>query len=151
MRFILLAAHLADLPADGGRAGEGHQIDVRVGDEVTAGLGTAGDDADRALGQTGLVDDLGQQQRVERHLRRRLDHDGATGQQGRDELADDDDLRDVERGDGGDHAHRFADDLVRAVHAVEALVPGRGPGRGEEAVDHHRDAADLSDLGEEQR
>jgi ParB family chromosome partitioning protein len=61
---------LHDPPPDHGRAGERDLVHVRVGRELLAHRGAAaGDDVDHALGQVGLVEQLGQAQRGQRRVR----------------------------------------------------------------------------------
>ena len=82
----------------------------------------AGDQVEHAGRQADLVDDLGEDERVERGDLARLEHDGAAGgQRGRD-LADDLVERVVPRRDAADDADRLAHDqgvadllLVRVV------------------------------------
>src|SRR6188768_822260 len=61
------------------------------------------------------VDQLGEPQRRQRRLLRRLHHDGVAGGQGRRGLAGDEHERVVERHDAADHAERFADREVQPV------------------------------------
>ena len=54
--------------------------------QVLADLAAGGNDRQDALGQARLGEDLGQAERVERRLRRRLEDDRAAGRQRRSEL-----------------------------------------------------------------
>ena len=76
-------------------------------------------------GQSGLARQLGQAQRRERRLRRRLQHDRVPGRQGRPELPGGDDERVVPRHDRGDDAERLAGDERQRIR----------PGRADLAVD----------------
>ena len=126
----LLAADGGDLAAGRGRAGERDLVDARVRDEVLADLAAGGDDVDDAGGYAGLREQLGQQVAVERRLGRRLHHDRAAGQQRRDQLGHDRELRDVPRRDRGDHADRLAAyDDRGAQHAGAAPPPTGTRGR----------------------
>ena len=72
------ARGLDDQLADLGRAGEGHLVDVVMGGQCGAGgLAESGHHVDHAVGQPGLGDELGQPQRRQRGLLRRLEHHGA--------------------------------------------------------------------------
>ena len=86
----------------------------------------------------GLLQQLGEQVGVERGLRRRLHHDGAARQQGRDELGHDRELRDVPRRDRGHDADRLVpDDHVGAQRTGPRLLPRELAGHGEERLDLH--------------
>ena len=104
------------------------------------------------FGYAGLGEQLGQQVAVERRLRRRLDHDRAAGQQRRDQLGHDRELRDVPRRDRGDHADRLAAyDDRRAHHAGALLLPRELAGDAEERLDLHPRRRRLRQVGERRR
>ena len=61
-----------------GGAGEGEQLEARVGGEEVGAPAAAGQHAEGALGQVGgLGQDLRNDQRPDRRLGRRLHHEGA--------------------------------------------------------------------------
>ena len=96
--------HLADF----GGPGESDFLHRRIaGEFATDGAGRAGHDVHHARGYPRLPGQFGQRQgRVGRHAGR-LDHDGATGGQGRSGLAGDHGVGEVPWRDRGDHAHRL--------------------------------------------
>ena len=75
----------------------------------TTGTG-AGHQVEHAGGQADLVDDLGEDERVERRHLARLEHDGAAGGERGADLADDLVERVVPRRDRADDADRLLDD-----------------------------------------
>ena len=68
----------------------------------------AREDVEPTRGQAGLVLELGEQQRRERRLGGRLQHDGAARGERRSDLVRDEVEREVERGDCADHTDRAA-------------------------------------------
>ena len=151
-RFSCSPHTLPDRPAGGRRAGEGHLVDAGMGDQVRTDLAAGGDDVHDARGDAGLLQQLGEQVRVERRLRRRLHHDGAAGQQGRDELGHDRELGDVPRRDRRHDAHRLVpDDHVGAQRAGSRLLPRELAGHGEERLDLHPRSRRLRQVRERRR
>ncbi|MEZ5180587.1 MAG: hypothetical protein R2702_01695 [Acidimicrobiales bacterium] len=65
----------AILPAGAVEPVKGHLVDERVGDEVLAHLAAGRDDAEHALGQPGLLHDLGEHQ-VSSGVSGAFQHDG---------------------------------------------------------------------------
>ena len=150
---LLVGDAAADAPADPGRAGEGERPGQLVLDDRVADLRAgAGDDAEPALGQARLDQDLGQLQRRDRRLSGRLENDRVAGGDRRPELVGDQVEREVEGADraddavgdaqhhaelagarrGGLHRHRAAGQLARLdrregqrVGAAGGLDPGR--------------------------
>ena len=107
---LLARGALADSPADVARAGERDQPHALVLDEHVADLGgRPDDDAQPARRQAGLFLELGEQERRERRLRRRLQHDRAACREGRRDLVRDEVEREVERRDRADDADRHAE------------------------------------------
>ena len=98
-------------------------------DEILAGLPVRGQDADHALGQPGLGEDLAQHQRVQRGLGRGLEDDGVAREQRRDHLRQGRLVRGVPRDDRGDHADRFAAHHgAGRTGGVQAFLPSEGLG-----------------------
>ncbi len=71
-----------DLASDCGRSGERHRGDVGMGDEMGPG-GEAVHDVEHAGRQAGVDERLGQPVAHQRSHRRRLEHDGVAGGEGR--------------------------------------------------------------------
>ncbi len=92
-------------------------------DQGPAGLHPAGQDRDRARGEVGHLEDLGQQHGIEGGLGGGLDHHRASGQQGRSQLDGDQYLGDVPGHDGPDHTDRLPAKQVVEVAAGPALLP----------------------------
>ena len=100
---------LLQLPADVAGAGERDQLHALVLDEHVADLRRGPDDHVEPAGrEPGLLLELGEQQRRERRLRRRLQHDGAAGGERGRELVRDEVAREVERRDRADDPDRLA-------------------------------------------
>ena len=93
--------HLGDPPAGAGRTGERDHVDVPVGgDGLAHDRADSGDEVEDAGRGAELVEDLGQDEGVERGHLTGLDHHGAAGGQGRCHLGGDLVQRIVPRGDG---------------------------------------------------
>ena len=160
-----LAAELEVHPAEGAAADGGRPARPAAVEPVKVTLSTPGwatrwaptsPPPGRMLttpgGQADLVEDLGQEQGVERGLGRRLDHHGAAGEQGRDELADDQELRHVPRDDRADDADGLlAQEHVCAVGAGPALLPRVLRGDAGEGAEHRPGQRGLGQLGERDR
>ena len=98
--------------ADLGRAGEGDHVDVGMKGERLAGLfAEAGNDVEHAVRQPRLLAEPAQEQRAERRLLGRLQHDRIARDQRRAELPRGDDERIVPR-------HDRADDAERLLHTI---------------------------------
>ena len=107
------------------------------------------DDADDALRNAGLLEQLGHEERVERRLGRRLDDDRASGEERRRELRHRHELRDVPRHDRADDADTFAaDDDVTSEHTGPLLLPRVLGADLEEGVEHHPRRRALRQLRE---
>ena len=87
--------HLGPIPPGDGAARERDLVDLRVPDEMLADLTPGGHDVDDALGHPGGHDRVGQQDRVERRLRRGLDDDRRARGERRRELQHRDEERHV--------------------------------------------------------
>ena len=120
-RLTFLCGTLAaDVPADRGRAGEGDRLGQRVLDDRVADLRAgAGDDAEPALGQARLDQDLGQLQGRDRRLPGGLEDDRVAGGDRRAELVGDEVEREVEGADRADHP------VGDAQHHAELAGAGR--------------------------
>ena len=106
--FFLRRA-LAELPADLGGAGERDRAHPLVLDQDVADLARGPDDDVEPTGrQPGLVLELGERQRGERRLARRLEDDGAAGRERGRDLVRDEVEREVERADRADDPDRLA-------------------------------------------
>ena len=111
--------------ADARRARERHLVDARVGAEVTARLGAAGDDVDDARRHARLGEDLAEEERGERGVRRRLEHDGVPHRERRRDLPREHEQREVPRDDLADDAdgrkprHLLVEELRPAGVVVE--------------------------------
>ena len=105
----LAGGSLAKLPADAGGARERDQRDALVVDENVTDLGgRPDDDVQPSGGQAGLHLELGEKQRGQRRLRRRLQHHGAAGGERRRDLVRHEVEREVERRDRPDDPDRHA-------------------------------------------
>ncbi len=102
-----------DDAADLGRAGEGDLVDVRVCHERCAGATVAGHDVDDAGRQAHLVAHLRKEERRERRVLGRLEHDRVPhGERGRD-LPREHEEREVPRDDLPGHADRLVSPKLR--------------------------------------
>ncbi len=118
------------------RAGERHHVDRAVrAQEHAALVARLGYDVEDAGRQVGLLGRLAQHGGLQRRERAGAQYHRAAGQEGRHDLPDVGDEREVVGGDGGDHAGRFeatdgqphtrADEVVPQRHLV--VLPGRHP------------------------
>ena len=124
-----LRGHLGDPLAGAGRAGERHHVDVGVGgDGLTDDRAEPGDEVEHAGGQPDLVDDLGQDERVDRRHLAGLEHDGVAGGERRRHLQGDLVQRVVPRRDAADDADGLAHDEAVADGLLEGEASAR-PGR----------------------
>jgi ParB family chromosome partitioning protein len=100
----LLGGPAADVLPDGGRAREGDLVDGGVLDQGTPrDVPAAGDDVQHACRQAGLARQLGEPERGQRRLLRRLHHHRASRGERGGELPAAQQQREVPRGDGADH------------------------------------------------
>ena len=83
-RVRLGGAGHGDVASRRGGPGERDLVDARVRDEVLPDLATAGENAHDAGREPDLLEQVGEQQCVERCLRRRLQDDGAPGEKRRE-------------------------------------------------------------------
>ncbi len=152
------AAAATCLPAAGG-TGEADHVDARVlGDRRADDGARAGDQVEDAGRKADLVDDLGEDERIERCNLGRLEHEGAAGRERAAEFADDLVQWVVPRSDRTDDADRLLHDEAVADRLFELEgVEQRGVGlhvAGRQAgLDHRRPRdrhADLAgdDLGD---
>ena len=111
----------------------------------------AGDHRHHAFGQVDLLDHLGQPQSVQGCFGRRLDDDGAAGDQGGNQLGHDQELGHVPRHDRADHADRGPAQVHFAEHALATLHPGELAGGGQCQMHHRRRAGRLSEPAETAR
>jgi ParB family chromosome partitioning protein len=133
--------------AGGGRAGEGDLVDVGVGDEVLADLAPGRDDVHHARGEAGVLEDLAEGLGRQRRLGRRLEHDGAPGDEGGSQLDHGLEQRDVPRDDGGDDAVGHLAHLGRAHHAGPHLRELVGVGQPDVLVGDHAGGEHLAHHG----
>ena len=137
-----------DLGAGAAGSGERHHVDIGVLGDGRADLGTGtGHQVEHAGRQTDLVEHLGQQVRVERRHLGRLEHHGATGGDGRGDLADDQVQRIVPGRDGAHDADRLLDDQ----RVVELGLPVVVLDEGGEGLPLTTAQARLDHLGERLR
>ena len=108
--------------ADHRRAGERDQVDLgRQRQFLTHEVIRCGDHVDDTGWDVGLLGDQpAQPGRVERGVRRRLEHDGVAGAQRLAELVEGDFEREVPRHDRADHADRLPPDLAGGQRAGQA-------------------------------
>ena len=106
------AAH--DARADDVGTGERHHVDQRMRRELLAGGRVAGDNVDHARREVRSLEHLGERERLERRVRRGLQHDGVAHRERGPELPEVEVQREVERRDRGDHAHGLLEDRARA-------------------------------------
>jgi hypothetical protein len=113
-----------DVLADRHAAGEGDQVGVGVGNHLVGNLfRVAGHDREHRRRQPGLVEHVGEDERRERRLLRRLEHHPVVGRDRRGDLVDHLVERMVERRDRGDRAHqRLAQRIDLAALAVVGQV-----------------------------
>ncbi|CAB4940839.1 unannotated protein [freshwater metagenome] len=135
----LLATDGADLATGSGGAGEAHLVDVGMTHEILAHLTVGGNDVDDTGGDAGLDEHLGEEVRVERGLRGRLDDDRGTRSERGAHLEGGDEQRHVPGNDAGADADRLAthDDLT-TEGAVTTLLKREVQGVLGEGVQHHR-------------
>src|SRR5664280_2419675 len=112
-------------PSGGGGAGEAHLVHTRVaGQQGPDGVIRRGDDVDHAGGAVGLLGDQpAEHGGAPRCVRRRLEHDGVAGSEGRSQLGQVDLVWDVPRGDGTDHPGRLAPNPAVGGDAERCGVP----------------------------
>ena len=102
--FFFPARRLMSQPTDA--AGEADELDAVVGDQNAGVIVGKRQDVEATIGPARLLHALGQKQRAERSLGRRLQHHGTTGGDGRRDLVGDQIDRKIERRDAGDRAER---------------------------------------------
>ena len=106
-----LCAELSDALAGAGRAGEGDHVDVgMLGDRLADGRPVPRHEVEHAGRQADLVDDLGEDERIDRRDLARLEHHRAAGGHGVGGLRGDLVQRVVPRRDAADDTDRLADD-----------------------------------------
>jgi hypothetical protein len=117
-----------DVLADGHAAGEGDQVHRRVREHQVGDLArVAGDDLQHLRRQAGFVQQVGKQQRRQRHLFAGLEHHAVVGGHRRHHLVRHLVHRVVEGRDGGDHAQqRFALRVHAPLTAVRRDVAAEG-------------------------
>jgi len=103
------------------------------------------------VGQVELLDHLGQPQSIQRCFGRGFDDDGATGDQGGDQLGHDQELRHVPRHDRPDHADRGSPQVHLAKHALAAFGPGKVAGDCQREVDQRHRCRRLAQPAETAR
>ena len=109
-----------DVLADRDAAGEGDEIDVRIGEHLVGDLARiAGHDRQHLRRQSGLVQQVGQQQRGERRFLGRLQHHPVVGRDRRRDLVRHLVQRMIERRDGGNGAEQR---LAQRVHLARLAV-----------------------------
>ena len=129
-RLSVCDAELGHALAGAGGAGERHHVDVGVGgDGLADRRAGAGDEVEHAGGQADVVDDLGEDEGVERRDLAGLEHDGAAGGHGVGDLGGDLVQRVVPRRDAADDADRLAHDEAVADRAprTRSSRPARRP------------------------
>ena len=129
--LAVLGAGLEDVPPDRGRADELDGVDAGVLQDGVDGLAAAVDDVEDAVGQPGLLPQLGLELRRARRVAGGLPDEGVAGMQ-RDRVDPHrDHHREVERRDAGGHAEGLAEgvgiDLGRDVRRVQAGQVDRQP------------------------
>ena len=138
-----LGAELGDALAGPRRPGERHHVDVGVGGDRLADLRSeAGHEVEHAGRQADLVDDLGEDEGVDRGDLARLEHDRAAGRHGVGDLGGDLVQRVVPRRDAADDTDRLAHDERVADLLLELVRLGRRRGLLE-AVDRQADLDEL--------
>ena len=121
-----------DRLADLGRAGECDLVDAgMLDDHLTDRRSRPRDHIDHAWGNSDLLRDLGERQRRERRLARRLDDHGVAAREGGRHLPRRQEQRKIPRHDGGDDADRLAQGVGEVValdrnrFAVDLVGPSR--------------------------
>ena len=118
-------AGLVDVAGHGRAADERHRVDVGVRQQGVHRLAVALDDVEDAVGEAGLLDQLGQNERGRGVLLGRLQDERVAARQRVGQHPQRDHDREVERGDAGDHAdglsHRVNVEAARHLRAVRAL------------------------------
>ena len=102
-------AGLIDVPGDRRRAHEADGGNVGVGQQCVDGLLVALDNSEDAIGQTGVLPHLGQEQRRRGVLLARFEDEGVATGDGVGTHPQGHHHREVERGDAGHHAQRLTD------------------------------------------
>ncbi len=112
-----------DMLADGGGAGEGDEVDARVGDQHLARHGRVGggDDVEDARREAGFLRQLAEDDTGQRCVRGGFEDDGAAGEQRGDDLLGIDVKREIPRRDGADHADGLVHGLALRGEAVSLL------------------------------
>ncbi len=134
-----LAALGADLAADRGRAGERDLVDARVVDQRGAGLAVAGEDVEHAGREAGLERELAEAQRGQRRLLGGLEDQRAAGGEGRGDLPDRHQQREVP-------GHDLSADADRLAQRVDEEVAARD--RDRLALDLGRPAGVVAQVGD---
>ena len=102
-------------------------------------------------GRPDLLDHLGQPQSVQRGFGRGLDDDRAAGDQRRDQLGHDQELRHVPRHDRPDHPDRGPAQMHFAEHTLAAFLPREVAGGGQREVDQRYGGGRLAHPAEAAR
>ncbi len=144
----LLPADGPDPPPGGGGAGERDLVDAGMGNQVFACLSPGGHDIDDAGWQFRLLDQFGQEVRVERCLRSWLEDDRAAGDQSGGNLGHRGELRHVPRHDRGHDADRLAAHGNRPEQPRAIIFPGEGLPEVREITEHHLRLRRLGQLRE---
>ena len=118
-----VGGRFGDENAGAGRAGERDHVDVGVaGDRLPDGRPVSVDEVENALGDAGLVENLRENDGVERRDLAGLQHHRAARRQGRRDLAGDLIERPVPGRDQADDADRLLDDQRAALGALELEI-----------------------------
>ena len=145
----LLSAHGADLAPHGCRAGEGDLVDAGMLDQMCSDRAIPGHNAHHALGDSGLNQEITQQEGAQRRLQGRFEYDAAAGQERGHEFGDPSEERHIPRGDRCDHADRLvAYDDIGAEGAGSGLFPGESSGNAQKGFDLHPRGRGLGQIGE---
>ena len=121
---LICSPQIEPIAAPGARAaGEADLVDQRVPDELLAHRAIGRNDVQHTGREPGLLEDLGEHERVERRLLRRLEHDGAAGEQRGAELRHREPQREVPGDDRADDADRLAAHEQAREHAGPVLLP----------------------------
>ena len=108
-----------DMPADGGRAGEGDLVQVAMRHQRRACFIAAGYDIDHARRQTGFGDDLGEEQGAQGRVGRGFDDNCVAGGKGGRDLPSQHQKREIP----GDHLADHAERCVIAQLRIHQLRP----------------------------